>query len=64
MRGCDVMKFRGSLLSVVNGSRQMLAEDSRKTQKAGENGWWPLRPPPDLGPAFHAYAAGGPGMDH
>ena len=54
----EVMNFPG----VVAGSQQMLAEIAA-TQKAGKTvgGHYAS---PDLGPAFHAYAAGGPADDH
>ncbi len=54
----EMMNFPG----VVNGSQQMLAEIA-KTQKAGKTvgGHYAS---PDLGPDFHAYAAGGPADDH
>ncbi|MEJ6391174.1 adenine deaminase [Gymnodinialimonas ulvae] len=54
----EMMNFPG----VVNGSQQMLAEIA-ETQKAGKTvgGHYAS---PDLGPAFHAYAAGGPADDH
>ncbi len=54
----EMMNFPG----VVNGSQQMLAEISQ-TQKAGKTvgGHYAS---PDLGPNFHAYAAGGPADDH
>ncbi|PSL18366.1 adenine deaminase [Shimia abyssi] len=54
----EMMNFPG----VVNGSQQMLAEIAA-TQTAGKTvgGHYAS---PDLGPAFHAYAAGGPADDH
>ncbi len=54
----EMMNFPG----VVNGSQQMLAEIAA-TQAAGKvvGGHYAS---PDLGPAFHAYAAGGPADDH
>ncbi|MEL6583536.1 MAG: adenine deaminase [Pseudomonadota bacterium] len=54
----EMMNFPG----VVNGSQQML-EEIAETQKAGKTvgGHYAS---PDLGPAFHAYAAGGPADDH
>jgi adenine deaminase len=54
----EMMNFPG----VVNGSQQMLAEIAA-TQAAGRTvgGHYAS---PDLGPAFHAYAAGGPADDH
>ena len=54
----EMMNFPG----VVNGSQQMLAEIAA-TQNAGKTvgGHYAS---PDLGPAFHAYAAGGPADDH
>ena len=54
----EMMNFPG----VVNGSQQMLAEIA-ETQKAGKTvgGHYAS---PDLGPNFHAYAAGGPADDH
>ncbi|WP_224816770.1 adenine deaminase [Hasllibacter sp. MH4015] len=54
----EMMNFPG----VVNGSQQMLAEIAA-TQDAGKTvgGHYAS---PDLGPAFHAYAAGGPADDH
>ncbi len=54
----EMMNFPG----VVNGSQQMLAEIAA-TQKAGKTvgGHYAS---PDLGPAFHAYVAGGPADDH
>ena len=54
----EMMNFPG----VVNGSQQMLAEIA-ETQKVGKTvgGHYAS---PDLGPAFHAYAAGGPADDH
>ena len=54
----EMMNFPG----VVAGSQQMLAEIAA-TQKAGKTvgGHYAS---PDLGPAFHAYAAGGPADDH
>ncbi|GAB5447068.1 adenine deaminase [Gymnodinialimonas sp.] len=54
----EMMNFPG----VVNGSQQMLAEIAA-TQAAGKTvgGHYAS---PDLGPAFHAYAAGGPADDH
>ncbi|OAN79035.1 adenine deaminase [Jannaschia sp. EhC01] len=54
----EMMNFPG----VVNGSQQMLAEIGA-TQAAGKTvgGHYAS---PDLGPAFHAYAAGGPADDH
>lgn len=54
----EMMNFPG----VVAGSQQMLAEIA-ETQKAGKTvgGHYAS---PDLGPAFHAYAAGGPADDH
>jgi len=54
----EMMNFPG----VANGDEKMLAEmDS--TRKAGKviGGHYPS---PDLGPAFHAYAVGGPEDDH
>ena len=53
----EMMNFPG----VVNGSQQMLAEIAA-TQNAGKTvgGHYAS---PDLGPAFHAYAAGGPADD-
>ncbi len=54
----EMMNFPG----VVAGSQQMLAEIAA-TQAAGKTvgGHYAS---PDLGPAFHAYAAGGPADDH
>lgn len=54
----EMMNFPG----VVNGSQQMLAEIA-EVQRAGKTvgGHYAS---PDLGPAFHAYAAGGPADDH
>ncbi|MEM9582214.1 MAG: adenine deaminase [Pseudomonadota bacterium] len=54
----EMMNFPG----VINGSQQMLAEIAA-TQNAGKTvgGHYAS---PDLGPAFHAYAAGGPADDH
>jgi len=54
----EMMNFPG----VVNGSQQMLAEIAA-TQNAGKTvgGHYAS---PDLGPDFHAYAAGGPADDH
>lgn len=54
----EMMNFPG----VVNGSQQMLAEIAA-TQGAGKTvgGHYAS---PDLGPAFHAYVAGGPADDH
>ena len=54
----EMMNFPG----VINGSQQMLAEIA-ETRKAGKTvgGHYAS---PDLGPAFHAYAAGGPADDH
>ena len=54
----EMMNFPG----VVAGSQQMLAEIA-ETQKAGKTvgGHYAS---PDLGRAFHAYAAGGPADDH
>ncbi|WP_316013640.1 adenine deaminase [Roseobacter sp. HKCCA0434] len=54
----EMMNFPG----VINGSQQMLAEIAA-TQDAGKTvgGHYAS---PDLGPAFHAYAAGGPADDH
>ncbi|MFD0980580.1 adenine deaminase [Tropicimonas aquimaris] len=54
----EMMNFPG----VVAGDRQMLAEMAA-TQAAGKTvgGHYAS---PDLGPAFHAYAAGGPADDH
>ena len=54
----EMMNFPG----VVNGNPQMLAEIAA-TQNAGKTvgGHYAS---PDLGPAFHAYAAGGPADDH
>ncbi|MEL6550673.1 MAG: adenine deaminase [Pseudomonadota bacterium] len=54
----EMMNFPG----VVNGDAQMLAEIAA-TQAAGKTvgGHYAS---PDLGPAFHAYAAGGPADDH
>ena len=54
----EMMNFPG----VVNGSQQMLAEIAA-TQNAGKTvgGHYAS---PDLGPNFHAYAAGGPADDH
>ncbi len=54
----EMMNFPG----VVDGSQQMLAEIAA-TQAAGKTvgGHYAS---PDLGPAFHAYAAGGPADDH
>ena len=54
----EMMNFPG----VAAGSRQMLAEIA-EAQKAGKTvgGHYAS---PDLGPAFHAYAAGGPADDH
>ena len=54
----EMMNFPG----VVNGDAKMLAEIAA-TQDAGKTvgGHYAS---PDLGPAFHAYAAGGPADDH
>ncbi len=54
----EMMNFPG----VVNGDPKMLAEIAA-TQAAGKTvgGHYAS---PDLGPAFHAYAAGGPADDH
>ncbi len=54
----EMMNFPG----VVNGDPQMLAEIAA-TQRAGKTvgGHYAS---PDLGPSFHAYAAGGPADDH
>ncbi len=54
----EMMNFPG----VINGSQQMLAEIAA-TQNANKTvgGHYAS---PDLGPAFHAYAAGGPADDH
>ncbi|WP_040819470.1 adenine deaminase [Litoreibacter arenae] len=54
----EMMNFPG----VVHGSQQMLAEIAA-TQNAGKTvgGHYAS---PDLGPDFHAYAAGGPADDH
>ncbi|WP_281857927.1 adenine deaminase [Litoreibacter halocynthiae] len=54
----EMMNFPG----VVHGSQQMLAEIAA-TQNAGKTvgGHYAS---PDLGPEFHAYAAGGPADDH
>ncbi len=54
----EMMNFPG----VINGDAKMLAEIAA-TQKAGKTvgGHYAS---PDLGPAFHAYAAGGPADDH
>ena len=54
----EMMNFPG----VINGSQQMLAEIA-ETQRAGKTvgGHYAS---PDLGPDFHAYAAGGPADDH
>ncbi|WP_166418021.1 adenine deaminase [Cochlodiniinecator piscidefendens] len=54
----EMMNFPG----VVNGDPKMLAEIAA-TQRAGKTvgGHYAS---PDLGPAFHAYAAGGPADDH
>ncbi len=54
----EMMNFPG----VINGSQQMLAEIAA-TQNAGKTvgGHYAS---PDLGPNFHAYAAGGPADDH
>ena len=54
----EMMNFPG----VIGGSQQMLAEIAA-TQAAGKTvgGHYAA---PDLGPAFHAYAAGGPADDH
>ena len=54
----EMMNFPG----VINGSQQMLAEIA-EVQKAGKTvgGHYAS---PDLGPEFHAYAAGGPADDH
>ena len=54
----EMMNFPG----VSNGSQQMLAEIAA-TQNAGKTvgGHYAS---PDLGPAFHAYVAGGPADDH
>ncbi|TDT73184.1 adenine deaminase [Litoreibacter halocynthiae] len=54
----EMMNFPG----VVSGSQQMLAEIAA-TQNAGKTvgGHYAS---PDLGPDFHAYAAGGPADDH
>ena len=54
----EMMNFPG----VVNGDAQMLAEIAA-TQRAGKTVGGHYAPP-DLGPAFHAYAAGGPADDH
>ena len=54
----EMMNFPG----VINGSQSMLAEIAA-TQAAGKTvgGHYAS---PDLGPAFHAYVAGGPADDH
>ena len=54
----EMMNFPG----VANGDEKMLAEMDA-TRKAGKviGGHYPS---PDLGPAFHAYAVGGPEDDH
>ncbi|MGH1458365.1 MAG: adenine deaminase [Paracoccaceae bacterium] len=54
----EMMNFPG----VVNGDAKMLAEIAA-TQRAGKTvgGHYAS---PDLGPAFHAYVAGGPADDH
>ncbi|RED17932.1 adenine deaminase [Pontivivens insulae] len=54
----EMMNFPG----VINGSQAMLAEIAA-TQAAGKTvgGHYAS---PDLGPAFHAYVAGGPADDH
>ena len=54
----EMMNFPG----VVNGDPQMLAEMA-ETMRAGKTvgGHYAS---PDRGPAFHAYAAGGPADDH
>jgi adenine deaminase len=54
----EMMNFPG----VIGGDAKMLAEIAA-TQKAGKTvgGHYAS---PDLGPAFHAYAAGGPADDH
>jgi len=54
----EMMNFPG----VANGDEKMLAEMAA-TRKAGKiiGGHYPS---PDLGPAFHAYAVGGPEDDH
>ena len=54
----EMMNFPG----VINGSQSMLAEIAT-TQAAGKTvgGHYAS---PDLGPAFHAYVAGGPADDH
>lgn len=54
----EMMNFPG----VINGSQQMLAEIAA-TQAAGKTvgGHYAS---PDLGPAFHAYVAGGPADEH
>ena len=54
----EMMNFPG----VINGDDKMLAEIAA-TQRAGKTvgGHYASR---DLGPAFHAYAAGGPADDH
>ena len=54
----EMMNFPG----VINGDAKMLAEIAA-TQNAGKTvgGHYAS---PDLGPAFHAYAAGGPADDH
>ncbi|MGR3637201.1 MAG: adenine deaminase [Shimia sp.] len=54
----EMMNFPG----VINGSQQMLAEIAA-TQNVGKTvgGHYAS---PDLGPNFHAYAAGGPADDH
>ncbi|MEL6600465.1 MAG: adenine deaminase [Pseudomonadota bacterium] len=54
----EMMNFPG----VINGSQAMLGEIAA-TQAAGKTvgGHYAS---PDLGPAFHAYAAGGPADDH
>jgi adenine deaminase len=54
----EMMNFLG----VANGDGKVLAEMAA-TRKAGKviGGHYPS---PDLGPAFHAYAAGGPEDDH
>ncbi len=54
----EMMNFPG----VINGDKKMLAEIAA-TQRAGKTvgGHYASR---DLGPEFHAYAAGGPADDH
>jgi hypothetical protein len=54
----EMMNYPG----VINGSQQML-EEIAATMRAGKTvgGHYAS---PDLGPAFHAYAAGGPADDH